>query len=431
MSSRFPPPRARKTKKKKTAQASNSMAPPPSRAAAVRSKPTATIDIFEDPMMAQFYEIFSSYANDILSLMRERTHHETKLDLDAYEDDDVPVEDRKSKQEIFTQYWRQFLKHIRKWDRKTLDQEVVRILKSMAGLVADIQSDSDSEDSDDEGGEEPEGYRDVLNTYLEYARWIFMGSLTDSDAEPVDDIPVVDLSDFVCYFTDAMTRQRSVKNCTNPKPGVVLNTFLEYNEVNQAAVIKPCIVAALRRTIPKNVYRALLKVRLDNSRSRFRSRGSSTSMASSAPLVHVKTQFSRDMMSSRAVASRMNTDQIQNTMASSATPRSTTPESSKPASSAASEEEAKSPAAEEQASSATPKEQDQGLSTALAATTDALSGGADVRRVDLDSLGTSDYQTGASDYTAATTTAIRENVTHAPNHHDMGTSVPVFRESTN
>jgi len=269
-------------------------------------------------MLAQFYHIFRNYADDILSLMSTHAMSEVKR---YFEKDSSITTKSPEFQHMYAKTWRDFLKHSRTWDRKLLDQEVVRILKSMAGLVADLDSDSESsEDEDEDLGDAVElsSYRDTLQTYLEYARWTLMSSLTDSNVDPVDDIPAVALSDFVCYFVDTLTRQRAVKK----------NLFLSYDELNQSHVIRPCLVNAIKRTIPQSVYQALLKAKLENTKSRYRNRGRNSAVSTSTsqslrstgsrrPLV-ASGLLQSDMMSSRAIAARMNTDSLRNTMASSA-----------------------------------------------------------------------------------------------------------------
>lgn len=254
-------------------------------------------------MVDQFYQVFCRYADDLLRLME--THVVRSLGEDGLEPG-VSGYDAEHKQT-----WREFLKHCRGWNRKLVDKEVGRILKSMAGLVADMDSDSDDDDegegrSSSNSASDLASFRSTLETYMEYARWVYMSSLTDSNADPVDDIPAIQLSDFVSYFVNVLTRQRAVKT----------GMFLSYDELNQAKVIQPCIVDALRRTIPEKVYTSLIKARLASARNRRQhstsgagyttshSLGSNAMGRSRRPLVRSEMMRS-DMMSSRSVAERL------------------------------------------------------------------------------------------------------------------------------
>lgn len=283
MASRFPTPRISKSKARRPA----AVAPPRSR------EPKAEVCIFDDAMVAQFYQVCCSYADDLLRLMEM---HVVKSLRDEELTPSMPEYD-----DLYKRTWRLVLKHCRGWNRKLVDEEVTRILKSMAGLVADVDSDSDSED-EDTSATSPElaSYRSTLETYMEYARWVYMSSLTDSDADPVDDIPTVQLSDFVNYFVTTLTRQRAVKT----------GMFLTYDESNRAQVIRPCIVEALRRTIPERVYNGLIKSRLAQAQHKYRSRRHSLSSGSSTPQrrpIVRSRMLNSSMMSSRSVAERIRT----------------------------------------------------------------------------------------------------------------------------
>jgi hypothetical protein len=361
-------------------------------------KPVAT-DMFDDPMLAQFCHIFHNYADDLLSLMQTHVISQVKI---SFEKAGEQV-DSKSPAfvHVYGQTWRDFLKHCRKWDRKLLDQEVVRIFKSMAGLVVDLDSDSESDSEEDKevSTEELSSYRDTLQTYLEYARWTLMSSLTASDADPVDDIPAVALADFVCYFVDTLTRQRAVKK----------NLFLEYDETNQYQVIRPCLVNALQRTIPRAVYQALLKARLENSKNACRNRSRSTSSyatshslnRSSGPQPLVSSGLLKsDMMSSRAIAARMNTDGLRNTMASAASsvamPAYTPKRLPKPVRKERQEDKSEEP----------PRDVPQVMSTAHVKSDAISSSPEDVLQVNLDeSMRTEDFRSSAAsrqEYTGPT-----------------------------
>lgn len=318
MASMFPAPRPSKRSKSKSRSAA--MLPPSSMSSQLRSNASQSTarrghtkprSIFKDSNVVEFYNIFQEYSNNLVTLLSENAESRVRQHL-AQELELAPsdAEYKREYKQLFAKTWSQYLKHARKWNQTLLDREVVRILKSMAGIVADLDSDSDSED--DEGRDVPEfeedlaTYRDSLSTYLEYARWKFMESVTDSDSDPVDDIPATSLPSFVCYFVHELTRHRAVKN----------NMFLDYDEVNQSKVLEPCIMAALRRTIPPTVYTALLKANMTRSRNH-RSMQSSAGHRSRhrrQPVVRASTQFSADMMSSRAVAARINTDNLRNTM---------------------------------------------------------------------------------------------------------------------
>ncbi len=398
-------------------------------------------------MLEEFYHIFRDYANDILSLMQEHTVSEVKRVLREQGLTEVSSNDDAYKR-VFGKVWRHFLKHSRSWGKNLLDKEVVRILKGMAGLVADLESDSDSDsdhDDDDDDSDplaedttsasELSVYRDTLATYLEYARWSLMHSLTNSDTDPVDDIPVVPVSDFVCYFIDELTRQRSIKK----------NLFLGYDELNQAAVIKPCILTSVRRTIPQSVYQALLAARLQFSRTR-RGRGSNlstrpppSSRRSRTPLVRASDQFGSDMMSSRAVAARINTNQLRNTMSSSAStvcvPTTLPAVDSNPT---VVEEpvgtEEKDTAKDEEKGESDEGGEEETEKAVLKGTTDAiLDEPNDVRRVDLDSMHTMDYRSSSSSSASSAPAKASLNKGHLRNivdnraNADIETGVPTFR----
>ena len=364
------------------------------------------------------------------------------------EGETFPKHGSRAYNDIFQSDWKQYLKCARTWDRITLDKEVDRILKRMAGVVADLDDDpSDSEEEQESDIQmdksELEPYRETLETYIECARWSYMGSLVPNAKTPVDDIPAISLSDFLCYFVAELTKHRAVKK----------NMFLDYDELNQASVLKPVLIHTLQKTIPKKVYNALVQSRLrdmQKSHASMRSRGHSSSRTSSSRnnvLVHARDQFGPDMLSSRARASRMTVDRLGNTMMSVASSKTVVEEEE-----AEDEEEEGSSQETTEKETYDKKEKDekneqeesnlkkesvlstaqipQGDETNLTGEANKLNDDdnesvADVKRVDLSSLSTADTMSRGS--RSRSRSKPLENASESYSYPDMGTSVPVYR----
>ena len=228
------------------------MPPPSSSVVPAKSSVSASssrkpVDIFEDPVINEFYQIFRNYADSFMTILQH--HAVSEMNAMAEEEGETfPKHGSRAYNDIFQSDWKQYLKCARTWDRITLDKEVDRILKRMAGVVADLDDDpSDSEEEQESDIQmdksELEPYRETLETYIECARWSYMGSLVPNAKTPVDDIPAISLSDFLCYFVAELTKHRAVKK----------NMFLDYDELNQASVLKPVLIHTLKNHSQKSI----------------------------------------------------------------------------------------------------------------------------------------------------------------------------------
>ena len=265
------------------------------------------------------------------------------------------------------------------------------------------------------------------------------------DADPVDDIPVFSLSDFLCFFVDYLTKHRAIRK----------NLFLTYDETNQAQVIQPCLLNAIRKSLPHNVERKLLEAQLAYAKSLRRrrhhhpshqqsTRGGVMGSRRKPPLVKASSQFDSHMMSSRAQLSKMNTTSLHSTMlvsnaSSVALPqdsRHSTLQSEVDGNKTKTKKKERSVVEEREKQISNPQEEEKvkgeveplGLSTKVEPTALKLGntegdGNDDVRQVNLDSMKSESRQPQPK-----LNVGRLANVAQFQHDSEIATSVPVYRQ---
>lgn len=214
--------------------------------------------------MREFRDVFGQYVSDVIENIDEHRRESPHIS------------------------WKSLWREVRTFSPQKMDGEVKCLVELSDGRVPGTSTEEDIADA--------QAHQEML---LECARWTFMRSLISNTSDPVDDIPAISLGDFISRVLAALADHNSIRD----------ETYLEETSATRQLILEQCLTTALRQTIPRSVYKALVSARLRSYKEEFASlssrQGSMASSRGTLPVVSARHRFAPNMMSSRAQVSKL------------------------------------------------------------------------------------------------------------------------------